>query len=271
MPAIPDFSVPMTLTSPYGSLLLNQQTAEGIYLLDPGACSFDIEVRSTKDHIPQGDGDILHHRFLTGTEVPLSIQLWETPDQVACDDLLVTMIDALTLHTRGLLNAVDNDGRLAWTVAGGNNRILDNLRMLVYPKQTLQDAVTVITCTLDSEFPYAQDEAESTTNRIEAGGTAVLNNTGTAVYYPVFKVDSTGVFTITNVTTGVQLVWNAPVYAGYAEVNCFRETIYENGDEANLKYGVDELNSDYIYLVPGANTITITGAGTDILWAPAWG
>lgn len=271
MPAVPDWGVPMTLTSPYGSLLLNQQTAEGIYLLNQQACSFDITVRSTKDHIPQGDGDILHHRFLSGVEMPLGIQLWETTDAPACDTLLATMIDTLTLHLRGLLNAVDNDGRLAWTVDGGNNRILDNLRMLGYPDSTLENAVTEITCVLDSEYPYAQDETEATPNRCEAGASVILNNTGNAVYYPVFQVDATGVFTITNSTTGVQLVWNGTNFTGYAEVDCFRETIYENGDGANLKYGVDELNSDYLYLVPGNNTITISGAGMDILWAPAWG
>jgi len=89
----------MTLTSPAGTLLLNQEVANlGAFFLDGDGCKFNIGVRSTKDHVPQADGDILHHRFLTGTEMPLKIQLWESAERnkVACDALLELMLDTLT-------------------------------------------------------------------------------------------------------------------------------------------------------------------------------
>lgn len=278
MPAVPKWELPMTLTSPYGSLLLNQQTAGGIYLLRPDGCGFDIQVRSTKDNVPQGDGSILHHRFLTGTEMPLAIQLWEDINTLACDELAEEMIDLLTLHLRGLLNAGDNQGRLSWDIpSGGNDRMLDDIRLLVYPELTLNGNVYEVTTTIDSEYPYAQDLGEITTS-ISAGATETLNNTGNAIFYPVFIVQSTGTFTITNETTGTELVWDGAVPAGCLEVNCFRETIYVNatctpgdGDGANLKYGIDMLNSDFPYLVPGNNDITMDGAGADVLWQAAYG
>lgn len=277
--AVPDWTVQFDLTNPYsGTLSLNQETPTGYYQLDQEGCSLDFDVRSTKDNVPQANGSKLHHRFLTGAEMPLTVQLWETDDQVACDELLASMLDRLIGSVRSLLNSGDNEGRIAWPVAGNNQRMLDDVRMLVYPKFVMRGATPIVTFTLDSEYPYAQDLNQTLTTILD-GATDTLSNTGSADYQPVFKVyGPTSAFTLTNLTTGIDFTYDAGLPGAvaigggnYAEIDTTRDTIFLNGSGANLKAGVDELASDYWALIVGDNDVTITGADVDVLWAPAWG
>jgi len=290
MPAVPSWSpTQFDLTNPFnGSMSFNVQTPSGLFLLDQQGCSFDITVRSTKDNIPQADGSLLHHRFLTGTEMPLTIQLWEDEDKVACDSLLAEMLDELSGALRSLLNAGDNEGRLAWDIEGGDIRMLDDVRLLVYPRFQMTDTLGIVTVTLDSKYPYAQDLTQTLTP-CEDGVAETLVNTGTAEYSPVFKVNQlNGVvdagavnsFTIT-VTQGTdvqQFVYNdgfpgaVPISAGghYAEIDTFGNTIYLDGDGANLKAGVGELNSEYPVFPTGSFDVQIDGCDMDVLWAAAW-
>ncbi len=289
MPAIPDWNVPMTLTSIYGNIQFGVQT-DRLYLLDPAACQFDITVRSTSDNIPQADGEILHHRFLTGTQIQLAIQLWETDNVRACDELLGDMLDELTKHFRALLNAGDNEGRLAWLPDGNSSptslyRMLDDCRLLSYPTFNVQQPLGIVNVTIDSQYPYAQDLTQQSTV-IADGGTAVLSNVGSADYWPVLRISSSGgnitAFTVDNGLT--QLVYNSAlpgaqevIPANCIEIDMFRNTIFEDinctgaGNDTNLKAGIDELNSDYWALLVGDNNVSITGADLEVLWAPAWG
>ncbi len=290
MPAVPHWAYPnvFDLTNPYsGNLSFNEQTSSGIYLVAQDGCNFGIDVRSTTDNVPQSDGSILHTRFLTGTQVQMTVQLWETLNELACEgELLVEMLDTLSGALRSLLNAGDNEGRLAWTVDGGNDRMLDDARLLVYPTFTPGPPPTV-TFTLDSGFPYAQDLVQTRTACAD-GDVVVLDNTGSADYFPVFLVNmlngvvSAGAvnsFMIENLTTGQQFVYDdsfpgaIPISAGghYAEINTFKNTIFLDGDSSNLKAGVDELSSEYFSLRVGENEIVITNCDMDVLWAPAWG
>lgn len=295
MPAVPSWDAPtqFDLTNPYsGTLSFNVQTASGLYLLVNDGCDFQESVRSTVDNVPQADGAILHPRFLTGTQMPLKIGLWQDADTIACDDLLVEMLDTLSGAFRSLLNAGDNEGRLAWEIAGGNERMLDDVRLLVYPSFQPGPPPT-FTVTIDSGYPYAQDLNQTRTPCAD-GATATINNTGSADYMPVFQVNRlngapagaapVSAFTIDNLTTGEQFVYDdslpgaAAIAANrYAEITTFANTVYQSttaigpGDGRNLKAGVDELNSEYFALRIGSNDIEITGCDMDILWAPAWG
>ena len=104
------------------------------YLLRPDGCSLTNSVRETKDFIPQADGAILHRRFTAGMEMQLTIQMWETSEQIACDAVLQQMLDTLNGYLYGLINAGDNQGRIAWLPAQGwNIRMLDDIRLLSYP------------------------------------------------------------------------------------------------------------------------------------------
>ena len=59
-------------------------------------------------------------------------------------------------------------------------------------------------------------------------------------------------------------------YSGYAEIDTFRNTIYQNGAGANLKDGLDVEMTDFFGLVPGNNVITISGGSVTVLWQAAW-
>ena len=292
MAAVPDWGAPtqFDLTNPYNtSMSFNVQTASGIYLFDPAGCSLDFTIRSTTDNVPQSDGSILHTRFLTGANMPLTVQLWQDLDTVACDSLLREMLDNLSGALRSLINAGDNEGRIAWEVDGGNERILDDARLLVYP--TYQEGSPgVVTFTLDSKYPYAQDLAEATPSAVSDGVPQTLVNTGTAAYFPVFKVNQIGgvvaatpvtqfTITVTQGTDVVQFVYLGNALPGgvsiaashFAEINCFNNTIYKDGDSSNLKAGVDELNSEYPSFPTGTFDVQIDGCDMDVLWTSAWG
>lgn len=278
MPPIPNWSEPMSLTSPGGNLEFNTDLANGgRYVVVPRKSHFDLDVRATKNNLPQFDGSALHHRFLTGAEMVLAIQLWEAaggensiPDNIACEDLLTEMLDDLSRSFRALLNAGDNQGRIAWEVAGANERMLDDIRLLVYPAEDLEGPVVEVIATVDSRYPYALDLTPQFVN-----GAAVITNNGTADTYPVYRVTGpTSSFTIANTTTDEQLVYSGTAIAGghYAEIDTSRDTIYLDGSGADLLSEVDIINSLWPRLAIGANTITFSGSGTLVTeWQPAWG
>ena len=284
---IANFSYPIVfqLTSPFMNLAFNQQIVNsGIYLLRNSGCSIGLTTRSTTDNIPQADGSILHHRFLTGTQMTLAIQMWEEPgdNRPACDTILQEMLDDLLGSFRSLLNAGDNEGRISWDVyGGGGDRMLDDLRLLTYPTVSLDDSgVTEVTVTIDTQYPYALDLTQVVTN---VTGTTPVTNAGNADFWPVWQVNASGgsitTFTLLNVTTGLQIQYDSSqpgasaITAGnYAEIDTFKGTIFLNGSGADLSAGIVELNSDDFPLVPGVNSITLTGANAnaDVLVNNAW-
>ncbi len=295
MPAVPHWAYPnvFDLTNPFnGNLSFNEQTSSGIYLLIQDGCDFHIDVRSTTDNIPQANGSILHTRFLTGVTIPMTVQLWESRNEIACSgELLAEMLDNLSGALRSLLNAGDNEGRLAYQVDGQNDRMVDDVRLAVYPTFTPGPPPTV-TFTLDTQYPYAQDLLQNCTH-FSDGVPQTLDNTGSADYHPVFLVNVSSCslpydgdvgavsdFTITvdNIYGITQFVYSdafagaVPIPSGaYAEINAFGNTIYQDGTGADLKAGVDELNSDYPVFATGSNDVQIDGADMVVLWAPAWG
>lgn len=276
MPAVANWASPyqFDLTNPYnGTMSFNVQTASGLYLLDQSKCKFRVGVRSTKSNVPQSNGSILHTRFLSGAEMDLSIQLWEENDKIACDTVLQNMLDDLSGALLSLLNAGDNEGRLAWEVAGGNERMLDDIRLLVYPDaEVLDSGLTVVTCTIDSKYAYAEDLTQQLTT-ITSGGSQVLTNTGTSETFPVYKVKGTfSSFTLTNTTTGESLVYSGTTITSpdYVEFDSFNNTAFLNGNSTDELPSLDITSSLFPVLGTGANTVTITGADVDVLWNPSW-
>lgn len=274
------YPIVFQLTSPFANLAFNNPLGNGgVYLLDNSGCSIGPTTRSTSDNIPQADGAILHHRFLTGTQMTLAIQLWEEDrEKPACDDLLQEMQDDLLGAFRSLLNAGDNEGRISWDVYnGGGDRMLDDLRLLVYPTVAINtDGITVVTVTVDTKYPYAEDLTQISTN---VTGTTPITNGGNADFWPVWKVNGPfSAFVLLNNTTGLQIEYDASqpgaasVGGGdYAEIDTFGGTIFLNGSGADLSAGIVELNSDDFPLIPGANSITLsTAPSADCLYQAAW-
>lgn len=295
MPAVAAWDTkPFVLTNPFsGALAFNAVGAlspgVGLFTLVGDACKWLEAVRATTDNVPQGNGSIPHERFLTGVQVPLTIGMWEAPNVAACDAVLQAMLDLLSGSLRSLLNAGDNEGRLAWEIFGGAERMLDDVRLLVYGDyaQAKGSDAPFVTATLDSQFPYGQDLTQRS-EPIEDSVPTIISNTGSSEYMPVIQVNrldgvnggsAVPAFTITR-THGADVVQFAfdsalpgsnPIPGGhYAEINCFANTIYLDGDSTNESPGIVMLDSDYFDLPPGDSTIEIDGCDCDVLWAPAW-
>lgn len=262
--------IPFVLTSPYGSLVLND-TAGLRYVLIPSGCDMGAPLRVTKDNVPQGNGSILHRRFEEGYQCQLTMMFWRDK-KPACGEDLVIMLDELNKHARGLLNAADNQGRLAWLPSGlSEYRMLDDIRLLerVQVQAPSDGRGTVASFAVDTAYPYAQDLTQQSTAL-----NATLTNTGTVAYWPVVKVfGATSSWTLQNVTTGKQLVYSGTAIPGggqYVEIDMFRNTMYLNGSGANLISSLNMLTSDFFPLEIGANVLTIAGATATVLWAPAY-
>jgi hypothetical protein len=299
------------LISPFGTLGLNKlvpyKSGElGYYLLDPARCQAGAARRITRDNIAQADGEITHRKFKTGYAIELNIQLWETLTQPACGGVLRQMADLLDLH----LNAIENtDGRLVWTPTdwpqGGasppGRRILDKARSLgpsgsgagggfvaVVTEKDTESPLTSVTFAVLSPLPYVMDLTQTTTQLYPTG--AVIYNDGNANMWPVIKIHGPCTkVTIQNLDAldengnVLQLVYDSTLPGAvaiasghYAELDFFRNTIYLDGTGANLKAGINVLQTDFWPIVPGPNAINIPppigGATTNIemLWNNAY-
>lgn len=272
--------IPFVLHSPYDDITFNLTTGDR-YLLIPGSCDMGAEVRSTKDDIPQADGSILHHRFFTGYEARMAAMLW-VDNAPACDADLVRMIDRLNGVCWSLLNAGDNEGRLSWLPSGlVDYRMLDDVRLSERLAIASPDdgRGTICSWHLDTSFPYAQNLTQQSTAL-----DATITNTGTAEYWPVFRISGGAtLFTLTNTTTGLSIVYNSSLPGGIGtgafgvEIDTFRNTAYlitgspvGPGDGADAMGSIDMNLSDFWSLATGANACTIVGATGTVLWAPAW-
>lgn len=268
---IADWTVPFDLTSAvYSATLLpiNQLTTfasgTGIYLLRQDGCSLNASVRATKDNVPQADGSILHCRFLTGMEMNLAVQMWESTDYPACDALLQDMTDELMGYLYGLLNAGDNEGRISWTPAGQSVRMLDDIRLFTYPSESFPGGVNELAFTLDCALPYAENLTQ-----LSPSIPGAVVNSGNRPTYPVWKIYGPYTsFTLTNTTTNESFSYNGALPGAmsitggdYIEINTFNNTAYRNGNQQNVKPGIDMLASDFFSINPGSNTITLAYSG----------
>lgn len=260
---------------------------QGIYLLNPQGCRWEVPLRLTNTNFPQKDGTQLHTRFLEGAEMTLAVQMWETLDDVACDELLQDMVDNLRRHIRQLVRpplwtpgpVVAQDPRIYWTPDGEAERMLKNVRLQETTEQTLENNVTQIVFKVKSFYPYAMDAAEITDNPPDT-----LVNGGSADFWPVIKVNGpTSAFIITNQSIldddgaqleisydGSQIGASAIGGGNYVEIDTFFETLYLNGSGANMKPGLVMADTTFWPIAVGSNQIIISGATADILWQNAW-
>ena len=281
-----EWDIPFSIISPEGTLVLNdvEPTSGGMFLLDRQKCSTGpVPLRITEDGVPQGDGSILHAQFKSGYVMKFAIELWKDTAHAACGTDLCKMTDFLNLVVAALLNPTlgeleAGNCRIVWTPSGvgsaSGDRMLDRVQVLEWPAQEIDDSpIPTVNLAFHSPYPYAPSVAEDV---IALGAT--VHNDGTTDYWPVFKIDGAfTTFTLTNTTTGFQIIYDSSRPSGlavgggdYAEIVTFHNTIYLNGNSSNLKAGIDIENSDFFPLVPGPNVLTLTGAGGSVKTHDAW-
>lgn len=286
--SIPSWTIPFDLDVPVGTLdfntdILLSSGATGQFFLNGENCEALIPVRVQDDDVPQGDGQQTHERFFSAFELTLAVQLW-TSDVPACDEDLTEMADMLMRYVRNIPSNPSSDlveARVHWTPAGANERMLRRVCLNDALTWSMEGPVVQAQFQVKSMYPYAWDSQEIVTPL-----DATLTNTGTADFWPVIKVfGPTSAFIITTDVTdefgNVLLIeWDTgnPGASGltvdpgdYIEIDTFRNTMYLNGDGANMKPGLTVGTSDFFPIAVGANNIDITGAAASILWQNAWG
>lgn len=291
MSAILEWSVPMTLTSPEGTLGLNQTDGEGRrFELIADECDSDQDMFAKKAKISGGDGEIFSHRSKGGYTAQIALRMLKDGAYAIGADL-VAMWDLLLLHLDALENPTLTDlvsqCRLQWTPSGsGDDWMLDRVRTAARPKPSGVYPKHVVFA-LDTELPYAMRANQTTTSLADGVEQTIDNADSTARrFYPVYKVYGPATdFTIVNTAAvdvngnPLQIVYDnglpgPPPAIGigdFVEISTFRETVVFNGDEdfgsiAGIKFPDSELR---LPLVPGPNPITVTGADADLLWQPA--
>lgn len=295
MPNI-EWSVAHELRTPYASILLNE-TAGYRYMIQADSYEIVPSMRVTQDAISQANGSVLHPRWKTGLVATVKVAYDITEDahtsgpvaesetSPACGADLRYMHEQLTGALNSILRQTGGQQRLIWTPTGyGDRRMLDEIQVLGWPTPEfdLDGTEALVTFSVESPFPYAIDETQTTT---AIAGSGSVTNAGNCEFSPVVKVyGPTSAFTVTN-TSDLDDDGNprAVVYDGtrpgavsigpaqYAEIDFFRGTIILNGNISDLVAGIDPIQTDFWHLLPNtANAITITGATCDVLSNNAW-
>ncbi len=274
------------LNTPIGNLLINQPITDvGSFMAVPSKCKVQRSLRVTSDPVPQGDGEILHRRFSDGIELQIVLELWKVVDpdpgqgEPACGEDLRLMLEHLGLYLQAILNG---RGRWFWLPSGyGDYRMLDECRWLIDVTRELDSRRTTVTFTIDSPFPYFIDATEQfgSDTTISDGGSGILTNAGNHEAYPVIEVaGTTSSFTLTNNSVvdqngdPLEIVYDGATITtpDFAEIDVFRNTIYLNGNESNLKAGIDAQTTDYFILRPGDNDVEISGADAAFKFNNSW-
>jgi hypothetical protein len=271
---IANWSTLEDLTTPLGTLSLN--TASGSrYLVLNDRCDGGADLRTTFDNIPQSDGQLNHTQYMTGYKMRLAIALWDGDDP-ACGQAAQGMLDELGAHIDALRNPTGTT-RIVWTPEGYASRMINEINLMEKPVVTVEpggaEGIVTVTFAVVSPFPYEMSEAEETPATIADGATETLVNSGSTRFWPVFRVNGpTSAFTISNDTTGEEIIYNGTTIGAmhYAEIDCFRGTVYLDGNSSNLLDGINFELTDFFPLIVNENDVTINGADCTVLWNDSW-
>ncbi len=281
------------LITPEGTLDLNDRSVDpghGVYLTVKEGADSGTDVRSTSDPVPQGFGTIWHRGFANGYVLKLTVEYWVpgtgnalVPATELTNPTAQEMDDVMMRHYRSIF---DGGGRILYAPAGLPVRLADDLFAIAKPQFSEGQAQMTTVLEFGSELPYLIDFTQTLTQLSAGSPTATLTNTGSAPYYPVFRVyGDFDYFVLTNETTEMQIIYDDTLPGAvavdspdYIEIITFRNTVYLNGDGASRKAGIYIPTSDFWTLDPGDNIVTIEGAGgstgngpnVDILWQAAW-
>jgi hypothetical protein len=257
------------LVTPAGNLTFNG-TGDGFYLTDVQGLD-GAPLRKSSDPLPQTDASLVRRGVRSGKTVTLRGYILANGGftvRRGLEDMMRGYLDRLVSPTAA---EVVSQCRLRYLPSGyGDQRMLDAVELL-QPVNITGTFLKEFEFTLASPYPYSKDLTQITTT-VAAGASATVTNAGNTSSYPVLHV--IGAFTtatIANTTTGDELVFTAGVASGhYAEVDTLKKTVYRDGSGANLLGNLDFVSSTFWQLLPGANTVSATGAAVTVLSNNAW-
>jgi hypothetical protein len=261
--------VPFTLVTPAGNITFNAG-GDGFYLSDIQGLD-GAPLRKSSDPLPQTDASLVRRGVRSGKTVTLRGQILANGGFTVRRGLEDTLRGYLDRLVRPTAAELVSSCRLRYTPSGySDERMLDAVELLE-PVKITGTLLKEFEFTLASPYPYSKDLTQITTT-IAAGGSATVTNAGNTPSYPVLQVaGSFTTATIANTTTGLAVVFTAGVVGGhYAEVDTLKKTVYTDGSGANLLGNLNFASSTFWQLLPGANTVTATGAAVTVLSNNAW-
>jgi hypothetical protein len=294
-----EWDVAMSLHTPGGNVDINTTTGRR-YIVQSDTYKIVPGLRLTDDNISQQDGSVPHPRYKTGMVATMRLAFYvnadadtetQSPDSQsmpACATDLREMYEALSGALDSIKKFTAAEQRYIWTPSGyADDRMLDQIIVAAWfePQYDLDGTEASVTFAIETPFPYALDLTQQSTEVFNGSGagTTVTQN-GNTGFWPVIEVPGFATdFTITNyndlddegnpkaIVFDSSLPGGLPIPGGhFAEIDCFRGTIFEDGDGANLIGSLDPTATDFWQLQPGPNLISIVGADCTILWNNAW-
>jgi hypothetical protein len=115
-----EWSIPITIESPAGTLVLNQ-AASNVYRLTPEDCSGldGAPLRVTQNNVPQGDGGLIHTTFRAAREITLAGILSLEDPSLTTDSAYVQARSAMEEGLIEVCESLENaDGVLYFTKTG---------------------------------------------------------------------------------------------------------------------------------------------------------
>ncbi len=291
-----EWDVPQTIQCRFGDLDLNVTDSVTLlrYQVLPGGYQIVPSIRVTQQNLSQQDGSQMYPRFKSGLVASMSIRLQKQNDasgggyEPACGSDLRAMSDRLALWLNSMRSQhYGQDQRYIWTPTGLGDRMLRNVELLAWTTPSFGSDTApeyIVSFSLESPFPYAVDASDTTTS-VSDGDSAEFANNGSADLYPVIKVyGPTDAFTIENTLTALKIEYDADLPGAasiadgdYAEIDCFKGSVFLNGSGDDLIPGVVPSTTDFFTLIAtpegwpfGVNNLTITGADMDVIWAQAY-
>ena len=293
--------IPYKLTTPYGSVIFNDLSAfmagQPCFLLTNVSGVDGGAVRATVERIPQRDGAVIFDAFQGEMQPILEGKIWaKTAAEIR------ERADYLKACCKSILRS---DGTLSWFPSGAPDR---QVLVRLFDKPTIQSQSGTWSRTFqlslvspdDRAFSLTQYSQDSTLLASAVGGTFVLPtilpfsfgdataggdasclNSGNTDSYPVIRIyGSVAAPRITNITTGlyVSMLGLSVGLGDYVEIDMRNETVRLNGNEdVSLIAFLDVANSTFFPLIPGTNSIRLTGSNPDgtnakatVIWRDAW-
>ena len=276
-----EWDVLHSLVTPSGTLDFNEVDSSGHrWQIIPDGYRIVPTLRVTADNLSQADGSVLHPRWKTGLVAFLTVHYQvavnDSPIEYepACGEDLRTMHELLIRHLDEIRDySSSTQARLVWTPSGlGDDRMLTDIQLLSWP-DPVQDGPLQrgVSFSIETPFPHAIDSTEIQT-AISSGSTVTIANAGNTPQKPVVRVTGPdGAFAIENLTTDLKVEYDssrpgaASVASAYGEFDFFRGTVFQDGNGADLIAGVEPTTSDFWSLVPGNNSVKMTGAAAVVL------
>lgn len=283
--------IPQRLICPNGDTLVfndwANEVTNGLLMV------YDIEgldgpvLRVTTDDRPQRHGVILHPT-LSGARLPI-ITGRIVPTTLAQG---VVLQDRIRAAADSLLQA---DGRYCWTPTGQAERFLTvrmNSELLMAHDNAFRNQSDGVAIIKQFQFPLiAADPVAKTLSETDAGrvgaGTLTVTNNGNVDAWPVIEMlGSFTAFTLTNTTLAgsgiphpeITMTGLSVAAPHWIEIVMRDETAYKDGDQADQLYGLTTATSNFFWLPPGANVLTLSGlsgndgtTGFNIKFNDSWG